>query len=76
MNDNINPDFDFRHHLHDTLVLLGCEPSISKLLKKSLDGAIASTDVDDLRNYNIGLMTATKKRLTSLNTLTIKPTQD
>jgi hypothetical protein len=69
-------DFDFRHHLRDTILLLGGKQEIADLLVKSQDGQIKEADVDALRNYNIGLFTATKQRLNGLNKLRIEPVNE
>jgi hypothetical protein len=69
-------DFDFRHHLRDTILLLGGKQEVADLLVKSLDGQIKETDVDALRNYNIGLFTATKQCLNGLNKLKIEPARE
>lgn len=69
-------DFDFRHHLRDTILLLGGNQEIADLLVKSQDGQINEADVDALRNYNIGLFTATKQRLNNLNKLRLVPAKE
>jgi hypothetical protein len=65
-------DFDFRHHLHDTLILLGGRADIAQLLKKSQDYAVTEADIDMLRQYNISLIDGVKSRLASTNTVKIK----
>jgi len=62
-------DFDFRHHLRDTLLLLGAEQEIADLIVKSQDGFIGEADIERLRSYNISLFTNTKSRLRNLNRL-------
>jgi hypothetical protein len=69
-------DFDFRHHLRDTIILLGGKQEIADLLVKSQDGQIKEADIDSLRNYNIGLFTATKQSLNSLNKLKLAPARE
>lgn len=69
-----SPDFDFRHHLYDTLILLGAKKEIADLLKKSKDGQVTDEDVHLLRCYNGELLIATKTRLTEINTISIRPT--
>jgi hypothetical protein len=69
-------DFDFRHHLRDTILLLGGKREIADLLVKSEDGQINEADVDALRNYNIGLFTATKQCLNNLNKLRLAPARN
>ncbi|MGB8369467.1 MAG: hypothetical protein WCF71_09280 [Verrucomicrobiia bacterium] len=64
-------DFDFRHHLRDTILLLGGELEIADLLVKSQDGFINEADIEKLRNYNIGLFAKAKSRLRNLNRLKI-----
>ncbi len=68
-------DFDFRHHLRDTLLLLGAEQEIADLIVKSQDGYIGEADIEKLRTYNISLFTNTKSRLRNLNRLklTVSP---
>ena len=56
-------EFDFRHHLHDTIVLLGGKKEIADLLAKSSDGAVTEADVDGVRDYNVTLLEQTKTRL-------------
>lgn len=64
-------DFDFRHHLRDTILLLGGELEIADLLIKSQDGFVNEADIEKLRAYNISLFTAAKSRLRNLNRLKI-----
>lgn len=64
-----SPDFDFRHHLYDTILLLGGKKRIADLVKKSLDYGITDSDLQVLRNYNTELITLAKERLAHLNTL-------
>jgi len=67
------PDFDFRHHLRDTILLLGGKLEIANLLRKSKDATISEKDVDDLRNYNCLLFGLAKDRLRDLNSIKIQP---
>lgn len=67
-----SPDYDFRHHLYDTLILLGAKKEMAALLKKSMDFAVTEAEVDALRRYNIELMTATKTRLVNLNSIKVR----
>jgi hypothetical protein len=39
-------DFDFRHHLRDTILLLGGKKDIADLLLKSEDGFVSEADVE------------------------------
>lgn len=64
-------DFDFRHHLRDTILLLGGEREIADLLVKSQDGCINKADIDKLISYNISLFAEAKSRLRNLNRLKI-----
>jgi hypothetical protein len=68
-------DFDFRHHLRDTILLLGGKQEIADLLVKSLDGQINEADIEVLRDYNISLFGEAKSRLRNLNRLklTVSP---
>ena len=69
MTDSV--DFDFRHHLRDTILLLGGEQEIADLLIKSQDGFVKEADIEKLRNYNISLFDRVKSRLRNLNRLEI-----
>jgi hypothetical protein len=71
LEDEHSPDFDFRHHLRDTIILLGGEKAIADLLIKSQDGGITAADIDSLRRYNCGLIDANKRRLVSINKMTL-----
>ena len=71
-----SPDFDFRHHLYDTILLLGGSKEIADLVKKSMDYAITDKDVRKLRNYNAELVTLAKDRLAHLNTLKVVTRSD
>jgi hypothetical protein len=53
-------DFDLRHHLYDTLILLGASPQIAEILKKSKDMVVTDADIDALRDYNGKLIDALK----------------
>jgi hypothetical protein len=65
-------DFDFRHHLYDTLILLGCKKQIADLLIASQDFVITEGDVDQLRKYNATLIDQTKDRLMNINSIKIQ----
>jgi hypothetical protein len=75
VSEAASPDFDFRHHLYDTILLLGGKKEIADLLEKSIDGAITEMDVDALRNFNIELIESAKRRLASIHTIKIQPRQ-
>ena len=64
-------DFDFRHHLYDTIVLLGGKKEIAGLVKKSMDLRISSADIAALRAYNCELINLAKDRLANINTIKI-----
>ena len=75
MNPNEIPtpiDFEFRHHLRDTVLLLGGKLEVADMLVKSLDGQINEADIEELRAYNISLFGDTKSRLRNLNKLKLK----
>ena len=76
--DEVNSpaDFEFLHHLFDTIILLGGRRDIAGLLKKSLDLGVTNADVDLLRNYNIELLTEAKHRLASINKLRIQTNRE
>jgi hypothetical protein len=63
-----SPDFDFRRHLRDTILLLGGRRDIADLLLKSLDLSLNPGDVGALRAYNVELLNGVKDRLARLNT--------
>jgi len=72
MKECDSPDFDFRHHLYDTIILLGGRKDIADLLKKSMDYGLSGDDLKLLRNYNFNLANATKERLTQINSMGIR----
>lgn len=65
-------DFDFRHHLYDTIILLGGKKEIADLLKASEDYAVTEADIEGIKRYNISLMEQTKTRLVGLNKIKIR----
>lgn len=65
-------DFDFRHHLYDTLILLGAPLEIAEMLKKSEDFGVTETDIDILRNFNCRMIDGLKTRLVSINTVSVR----
>jgi hypothetical protein len=69
-------DFDFRHYLRDTIILLGGDVEIADLLLKSQDGLVNEADIEKLRSYNISLFTNAKSRLQHLNRLKITVSQE
>lgn len=72
MSEEYSPDFDFRHHLRDTILLLGGKKEIADLLMKSQDGLLSESDIDELRNYNCTLINGVKARLSELNRLKVR----
>jgi hypothetical protein len=66
-------DYDFRHHLHDTIILLGGKRRIARLLIKSQDFRITPSDLDHLRKYNGSLIDNLKGRLANINKTRIRP---
>jgi hypothetical protein len=68
----LTEDFDFRHHLHDTLILLGCKKEIADLLVASQDLMVTEGDIVRLRKYNAALAEQTRDRLANLNRAKIK----
>jgi hypothetical protein len=66
-------DFDFRHQLRDTIILLGGRQEIADLLIKSQDGLIEQADIDKLLSYNISLFAEVKSRLRNLTRIEIVP---
>jgi hypothetical protein len=71
-SDFSSVDFDFRHNLYNTIILLGGEKEIALLLKKSADSSLTETDLSALQNYNIQLFTEAKLRLANLPSLRIR----
>jgi hypothetical protein len=69
-------DFDLRHHLRDTILLLGGKAEIADLLIKSQDYGITEADVDELRRYNMSLIDNVKSRLDCISKTTIRPASD
>lgn len=65
-------DFEFRHFLRDTIILLGGKKEIADLLTKSEDFAVSEADVEELRRYNIALLEGTKDRLANIHRLKIR----
>ena len=65
-------DFDFRHHLRNTILLLGGKKEIADLLVKSQDFNVTEGDVDQLRRYNIALIEQNKERFVNLNNIEIR----
>jgi hypothetical protein len=61
---------EFMHYLHDVVILLGGDRRIAELL--NCPDLITQKDVDDIRNYACQLVDATKTKLVSINTITVK----
>jgi hypothetical protein len=66
-------DYDFRHHLHDTIILLGGKREIADLLIRSQDYQVSSSDIDELRRYNATLIDKLKDRLAKISKIRIRP---
>jgi hypothetical protein len=66
-------DYDFRHYLHDTIVLLGGKKQVADLLVKSQDGHVKETDVKEVRKYNGALIDETKDRLANVHKVKVRP---
>ena len=66
-------DCEFRNFLYDTIILLGGNPEIAALLKKSMDFAISNDDIGKLRAYNVELINQTKDRLVNINKTKLTP---
>ncbi len=60
-------EFDFHHHLHDTIILLGGRKEIAEMVERSQDSHIKNSDVAELRRYNGRLIDDTKDRLTTIH---------
>jgi hypothetical protein len=67
-----SPDFDFRHHLRDTILLLGGRREIADLLTKSMDLSVNPGDLGALRAYNVELLNGVKDRFARLNTFKVR----
>ena len=66
-------DYDFRHHLCQTVVLLGGKKEIADLLVKSQDLLVSQYDVEDLKRYNVELIDNLKSRLSQIGKVKIRP---
>jgi hypothetical protein len=76
MKNDESIDFDFRHHLYDTIILLGGKKEIADLLKRSMDYGITEEDITAVRNYNLDLIDQTKEKLTQINKTKIRVSHD
>jgi len=76
MRDDETTDLDFRHHLQNTIILLGGRKEIADLLNKSKDYGITEADLTTLRNYNCDLIDQTKEKLTQISTTKIRVSDD
>ncbi len=74
--DENSPEFDLRHHLYDTLILLGARREIAELVERSMDNAVTCSDVDALRKYNAELITRLKSRLAHIHTTKIRASSE
>jgi hypothetical protein len=72
-NAELPDDFDFLHHLHDTIILLGGRKEIARLLMKSQDYQITRSDIDELRKYNGALIDQIKDRLANIHKIKVRP---
>lgn len=73
VNDQFIPtDANLRHHLRETLVLLGCRVDVANLLEKSLDAEPTQADMHLVENYNIELFASMKLRLANLTKLKLR----
>ena len=66
-------EYDFRHHLHDTIILLGGEKKIADMLVRSQDSHIKNSDVAEVRRYNGVLIDETKDRLNNVHKTRVRP---
>lgn len=68
-------DCDLRHHLRNTIVLLGGDEQIADLLSKSEDYASTEDDVLTVKRYNMALIEGLKMRLARLPVLKLETTK-
>lgn len=61
---------DFLRYMHDVVILLGGDRRIAELLNHP--ELITEQDVEDVRRYAGQLVDATKTKLISINTITVK----
>ena len=66
-------DYDFRHHLYQTVILLGGKKEIAHLLVKSQDFHVSENDVGNLKRYNVELIDNLKSRLSNISNVKIRP---
>jgi hypothetical protein len=66
-------DYDFRHHLRQTIILLGGKKEIADLLIRSQDYQITQSDIDELKKYNVSLIDQLKNRLANIYKRRIRP---
>ena len=70
MNQTEELKSELFHHLHDTIILLGGSSEFANLAEPGAD--IKLEDVDNLRNYNIRLIDATKDKLSEIHSTKIR----
>lgn len=68
-------DFDFRHLMRDTVILLGGRVEIADMLARSLDCGITDADVEELKRYNLSLVDGTKSKLDNISKMVIRRSQ-
>ncbi len=61
---------EFLRYMHDVVILLGGDRRMAELL--NCPDLITQKDVDDLRIYACQLVDATKTKLVSINTITVR----
>lgn len=66
-----DPMCEFLHHLHDTVILLGGDEKLAKLVESAQDG-VTDSKVNALRNFNIALFTKAKSVLTQLHRVKLR----
>lgn len=66
------PEFEFWHHLYDTVLLLGGRKDVADMVVKALDDQLTAADVHALRAFNSDLTTLAKDRLAYLYTITVR----
>ena len=72
------PEYDFLRRLKDVLLLLGCLPEVTDLVKLYMDGKITEAEVELLKNYCLDLQQELERRqlLCSKMTVTVKRTDE
>jgi hypothetical protein len=71
-DDACGTDCDLRHHLRNTIVLLGGRKEIADLLVTSIDRPVTEAEVKEIQRYNYDLLTLAKRRLIDLGSIGVR----